>query len=207
MELTAAALWLNMFFAGIDQSIAVAIHRLYDWGGAFFTPFFEFISVLGDGGLFLIAVSVVLILFKPTRHCGTAMLLALGIGALFTNLYLKVVIARPRPYVDESSVFYQIWLVMGQHMESDKSFPSGHTTAAFSAMTALFLMGDKRWSWTAYIFAILMGVSRIYLMVHYPSDVFGGIAVGLLAGSIGSVIAVSLPRKYYRFDIIKKKAG
>lgn len=204
MELTAAALWLNMFFAGIDESIAVAIHSLYDWGGAFFTPFFELISVLGDGGIFLIAISVVLMLFKPTRRYGTAMLLALAIGALFTNLYLKVVIARPRPYVDENSVFYQIWLVMGQHMESDKSFPSGHTTAAFSAMTALFLIGDKRWSWTAFIFAVLMGISRIYLMVHYPSDVFGGIAVGLIAGAIGSVIAISLPKAYYRFEIKKK---
>lgn len=207
MQMTAAAMWLNAFFASFDESVAIAIHRLYELGGDFLTPFFELISVLGDGGIFLIILSALLILFKPTRRCGTAMLLALAVGALFTNLFLKVVIARPRPYIDESKVFHEIWLVMGQHMESDKSFPSGHTTAAFSAMTALFLVGNKRWSWLGMIFAVLMGISRIYLMVHYPSDVLGGIAVGLVAGSIGAVIAVSLPRAYYRFEIFRKKAG
>lgn len=205
MTMTAAAAWLNMFFAGFDESIAVAVHKLYELGGGFFTPFLEFISFLGNGGICLIIFSLVLMLFRSTRRYGTAMLLAVAIGALFTNCFLKIVVARPRPYVDESSVFHEIWLIMGQHMESDKSFPSGHTTAAFSTMTALFLTGDKRWSWAAWIFAFLMGLSRIYLMVHYPSDVLGGIVVGLAAGMLGTLLAMKLPGKYYRYELIKKK--
>ena len=173
MEITAAAQWLNTTFAAFDQSVTLLVHRLYEAAGGFCSPFFEFISLLGKDGIFLVLLSLALILFRPTRRFGAAMLLGIAIGALFTNLFLKVVIARPRPYADENSVFYQLWLIMGQHVESDKSFPSGHTTAAFSTMTALFFTGNKRYSWTAFIFAILMGISRIYLVVHFPSDLLG----------------------------------
>lgn len=207
MEITAAAQWLNTNFAAFDQTITLAVHRLYEVGGSFFSPFFEFISLLGKDGIFLVLMSLALMLFRPTRRYGTAMLLGVAIGALFTNLFLKVVIARPRPYADENSIFYQLWLVMGQHMESDKSFPSGHTTAAFSTMTALFFTGNKRYSWAAFIFAILMGISRIYLVVHFPSDVLGGIIVGFIAGCIGALIASRLPSGWYSGDIFKRKAG
>ena len=207
MEITAAAQWLNSTFASFDQSVTLLVHRLYDVGGSFFSPFFEFISLLGKDGIFLVLLSLALMLFRPTRRFGTAMLFGVAIGALFTNLFLKVVIARPRPYADGNSIFYQLWLMMGQHMESDKSFPSGHTTATFSTMTALFFTGNKRYSWTAFIFAILMGVSRIYLVVHFPSDVLGGIIVGFIAGCIGAFLAYKLPEKWYSFSIFKRKAG
>lgn len=197
MELTAAALWLNTAFAAFDQSITLLVHQLYTMAGGFFTPFFEFISLLGKGGIFLVLLSLALMVYRPTRRFGTAMLFGVAIGALFTNVFLKVAIARPRPYADENSIFYQLWLLVGQNVESDKSFPSGHTTAAFSTMTALFLMGNKKYSWTAFIFAFLMGLARIYLVVHFPSDVLGGIIVGLVAGCLGALIASKLPEGWY----------
>lgn len=205
MDITSAALWLNSVFAGFDASIAVLVHTLYELGGAFFTPFFEFVSFLGDGGIFLIVLSIIFMLFKKTRRYGAAILLSIGIGALITNLWLKPWICRPRPYTNEGSIFHELWLVMGQHSESDKSFPSGHTTAAFSAMTAVFLVGNRRISWTAFIFGILMGISRIYLAVHYASDVLGGIVVGLAAGSIGYFICTKIPAVFYDYDIMKRK--
>ena len=204
MDISSAALWLNSVFAGFDASIAVLVHTLYELGGAFFTPFFEFVSFLGDGGIFLIVLSIIFMLFKKTRRYGAAILLSIGIGALITNLWLKPWICRPRPYTNEGSIFHELWLVMGQHSESDKSFPSGHTTAAFSAMTAVFLVGNRRISWTAFIFGILMGISRIYLAVHYASDVLGGIVVGLVAGSIGYFICTKIPAVFYDYDIMKK---
>jgi len=205
MDISSAALWLNSVFAGFDASIAVLVHTLYELGGAFFTPFFEFVSFLGDGGIFLIVLSIIFMLFKKTRRYGAAILLSIGIGALITNLWLKPWICRPRPYTNEGSIFHELWLVMGQHSESDKSFPSGHTTAAFSAMTAVFLVGNRRISWTAFIFGILMGISRIYLAVHYASDVLGGIVVGLVAGSIGYFICTKIPAVFYDYDIMKRK--
>jgi len=201
MEITAVAQWLNTAFASFDESVTAAVHGLYEAAGGFMSPFMEFISFLGDGGVVLIIVSIFLMLFRKTRRYGLAMLLAISIGALLTNLWLKPAITRPRPYVDENGFFYQLWVTMGQHLESDKSFPSGHTTAAFSAMTALFWVGKKRISWTAFLFAITMGISRIYLVVHYPSDVLGGIVVGLFAGSVAALVAVKLPKATYEYDL------
>lgn len=207
MQLTAAAAWLNASFAAFDTGITTAVHGLYDMAGWFFTPFFEFISFLGKDGIILVLLSLVFMLFKPTRRFGTAMLFGVAIGAIFTNLVLKVAIARPRPYADESSIFYQLWLLVGQSMESDKSFPSGHTTAAFATMTAVFMTGDKRISWLAYIFAFLMGLARIYLVVHFPSDVLAGIIVGVVAGVLGTLLARRLPDNWYNKELIRKREG
>lgn len=206
-SLTAAALWLNTACAGFDTAVTVAIHKLYEMGGGFFTPFFEFISLLGKGGVALILLSLCLIAYKPTRRFGTAMALGLAIGALLTNLWLKVWVARPRPYSQEGSIFHELWLTVGQNMESDKSFPSGHTTAAFGAMVPVFLVGDKKKSWTALIFAVLMGIARIYLVVHYPTDVVGGILVGTAAGVVGALAAPRLPDRWYELDFYKQQKG
>ena len=202
MEATGIALWLNTTFASFDLAVALWIHNLYTIAGGFFTPFFEFVSFLGHDGIPLIIFSIILMLFKRTRKYGTAMLLGLAIGAIFTNCVLKVLIARPRPYADTNSVFYQLWLTVGQNIESDKSFPSGHTTAAFDAMTPVFLTGKKKYSWTAYIFAVLMAVSRIYLVVHYATDVIGGIIVGLIAGVLGYYISLKIPEIYYDYPVL-----
>ena len=206
MEISAPAQWINQTFAGFDVSVTTAVHKLYEIGGAFFTPFFEGISFIGKGGICLIIMSLLLMLYRPTRRFGTAMCLGLAIGAVFTNLIIKPWVARPRPYVDQSSIFYQYWLQVGQNVESDKSFPSGHTTAAFDCMTPVFILGNKRLKFLALTFAILMGIARIYLCVHFPSDVLGGMIIGILAGILAVLIAKKLPQTWYEWEFDKKEA-
>lgn len=206
MPLSAAAQWLNTTFAGFDMSVTAAVHKLYEAAGPVLTPFMKLISLMGKEGLFLIFLSLALIVFKPTRRFGTAMLLGVSIGAIFTNLFIKVVIARPRPYADPNGFYYPLWDMLGRATESDKSFPSGHTTAAFAASVPVFLLGKKRVSWMALIFAFLMGLSRIYLVVHYPSDVIGGLIVGTVAGVLAALIAQRfVPQKYYDKDLFGQK--
>lgn len=207
MEINAAAAWLNETFASFDAAITILVHKLYLLGGDFFTPFFNFISFFGKKGIMLIVLGLVLSLFKPTRKYGTAVLCGLAIGVLITNGILKNIIARPRPYLYEQSVFYQFWLLVGQKVESDLSFPSGHATAAFAAMVPLFILGNKKVSWLALLFAVLMGISRIYLCVHYPTDVIGGLIVGTFAGIVAVPLAEKFPQKWYELDIIKRKEG
>ncbi|MCR5577306.1 MAG: phosphatase PAP2 family protein [Oscillospiraceae bacterium] len=202
MEITAAAQWINTVFEDFDMAVTSSVHWLHGVGGGFFTPFFEFISFFGKGGIFLILLSLCLAFFKPTRRFGSAMCLGLAIGAIFTNLVLKVYIARPRPYADESSLYYQLWLKVGQNLESDYSFPSGHTTAAFDSMTPVMIMGKPKYKILALTFAVLMCFARIYLVVHFPSDVLGGIVVGVLAGCLGVLIAARLPRRWYQWDTL-----
>ena len=205
MEMTAGAYWLNTTFAGFDQSLTLTVHKLYEAAGAFFTPFMNFISLLGKGGIFLILLSLTLLFIKKTRRFGTAMAFGIAIGAILVNLFLKVVIARPRPYADINGFFYPLWVMMGQHMESDFSFPSGHTNVAFAAMVPLFILGNKKLSWLALVFGVLMGISRIYLVVHFPSDVLAGLITGTIAGMLGTLIAINLPRKWYRWSFSKKE--
>ena len=216
MDMNAAAIWINNTFAAFDQSMAVLVHKLYDIGGGFFTPFFEIISELGHGGIPLIILSLIMMLFSRTRRYGTAMLFGLAIGALITNCCLKILIARARPYSEETKAFFntdlyqKLWMTVGQNVESDKSFPSGHTTAAFASMTALFLTGNKKYSWAAFIFAFLMAVARIYLVVHFASDVLAGVAVGVLGGILGTLLAGLIPDQFYdspRPFGKKRKAG
>lgn len=198
MTANAAAMWLNTVFAGFDMASTNLVHGLYDKAGWLFTPLSEIVSIIGSPKyMILIILALMLLLFKKTRRFGTAMCLSIAIGAIITNGFLKIVIARPRPYADETSVYYQLWDLMGRHFESDKSFPSGHTCEAFAAMTAVFLTGRKKISWTAYIFAFLTAVARIYLVVHYTTDVIAGLIVGILAGIAGTAIARRLPGGWY----------
>ena len=204
MEMTAAAAWLNTTFANFDQSITTAVHRLYESCGSWMTSVMELISLLGKAGIALIVLSLVLLVIRKTRRFGTAMILGLAIGAVVVNLWLKVVVARPRPYADINGFYYPLWQMMGSHTESDYSFPSGHTNAAFACMVPAFLLGKKSWSWLCLLFAFLMGVSRIYLVVHYPSDVLGGLIMGTFAGLLGVLIMKHLPEKWYSWSLKKE---
>ncbi len=201
MQLTAIALWLNTAFAAFDESLAVAIHKLYLAAPGFFTPVLTLITYMGKGGAFLILLSIVLMLFPATRRFGTSMLLGLAIGALITNICVKPLVARPRPYTWDGSVYQKFWIELGKHTESDKSFPSGHMTAAMAASTAVFLRGRRKISWTAFLFAIAMGISRIYLSVHYATDVLGGVVTGGVGGVLGYFISLRLPDVYYGVEL------
>ena len=198
VALTPVAGWLNTSLASLDESAAIAVHRLYELAPGFFTPFLNLITLMGKGGIFLILLSFALMLFRPTRRYGCAMLLSLAVGVLVTNLTVKPLVARPRPYTWEGSVFQQYWIQLGKHTESDKSFPSGHMTAAMAASTAVFLKGNKKVSWTAFIFAFLMGLSRVYLSVHYTTDVLGAVITGGLGGVVGTWASGKIPEGFYQ---------
>ena len=184
LEMTAFAAWLNATFAGMDNAVSHFAFSLHESAaGGFFDWLFPFITLLGNGGIFFIAVAVVCLLFKKGRRTGATMLVALLLGLLVTNLALKNGIARPRPYADELSTFFTYWQAIGHGLENEiYSFPSGHATASFAAMTAVFLCGNKKYSFLAYVLALLIGFSRIYIQVHYASDIVGGALVGTLCG-------------------------
>ena len=170
----------------------------------------EFITFFG-GSEFVIPMAVlglVLSFFKKTRKFGMSVLFAVLVGTLLTNLVMKPLFARPRPYVyyADNPLFMSWYEFAGAHIESDKSFPSGHTTAAFEIGVALFLVLNKKYSWIFPVFSALVGLSRIYLMVHYVTDVLGGVLVGTFAGIAGYLImkAIMKNTKIAEFDLIEK---
>ena len=170
----------------------------------------EFITFFG-GSEFVIPMAVlglVLSFFKKTRKFGMSVLFAVLVGTLLTNLVMKPLFARPRPYVyyADNPLFMSWYEFAGAHIESDKSFPSGHTTAAFEIGVALFLVLNKKYSWIFPVFSALVGLSRIYLMVHYVTDVLGGVLVGTFAGIMGYLIMTAIMKntKIAEFDLIEK---
>lgn len=206
MPISESAIWINSTFADFDLGITTAIHNLYNIAGGFFTPFLEFFSFIFSP-VPIIVIGLLLAFCKKTRHFGLAFLLGLTVGVLLTNFCLKLLVARPRPYTYETSLYHQFWLLVGQHTEHDNSFPSGHVTAAFAGATAIFYCCNKRYSWLAYIVAIFVAVSRIYFVVHYPTDVLVGVIVGIIAGSIATIIAKKLPKICYEIDFLHLKKG
>ena len=104
---------------------------------------------------------------------------ALIMDLLICNIAVKNLAARTRPYDVNTSV--QL-LVAKLH---DYSFPSGHTAASFASVTALYLAGEKKLWKPALVLAVLIAFSRLYLYVHYPTDILGGIITGCIAAYIG----------------------
>ena len=144
------------------------------------------ITLLGDAGIFWILCSVAMILIPKTRKTGLSMGISLLIGLLVCNVTLKPLIGRIRPYDYQMQHFQKeiILLVEGLH---DYSFPSGHTIASFEAATAL-LIGNKKLGIPALILAVLIAFSRLYLYVHYPTDVLASIVLGIGIAFLGTFL-------------------
>ena len=171
---------LNLWEAGILAWIETLRGPILDPAILFFTH-------LGDSGLLFIALTLLLLLFPRTRKVGLATALALLCSLVFTNLILKNLFQRARPW--EAVGFLNNLVV-----EHDTSFPSGHTSAAFAFALAL-VRSDLKQRWakvTAVVVAVLMGLSRLYVGAHYPTDVLVGFIVGDLAGLTGWYLSTRL---------------
>lgn len=144
----------------------------------FHTPLLDqvmvFLTTLGNGGMVWIGLAVVLLVIPKYRIYGLTMLVALLISIMLGNVILKNIVARPRPsWVDPS-----VKLLIPN--PTNYSFPSGHTFTSFAAAGSLFLY-NKKSGVAAIVLASLIGFSRMYLYVHYPSDVLAGALFGLAA--------------------------
>lgn len=139
-----------------------------------------FVSALGDGGFIWIAIGVLFLLLgfrnKIWRKRGWLVLFSLAANALVCNVLLKPLVDRTRPY---DLYGYDILIPP----VGDASFPSGHTAASFAAATAIYAI-HKKWGIAAYIFAAVMGFSRLYLGVHFPTDVLAGAMVGIVMAKV-----------------------
>ena len=211
MDTAAVVQWFQDVFGSFDFSILQFYFNLHEGPlGKILDVFFMIYTHLGDDGILFIVLGLLMLFFKKTRKVGAGMLFGIAIGAIITNVTIKPLIERPRPFelYEYISIFRDWWVDLGEvHASSMRSFPSGHTTSAVAALVPVFLFCDKKKSWLALVAAVLMGASRNYVMVHYPSDVLGGIAVGVCAAIIGCLIAFRLPRVYYEAEFFKKKAG
>lgn len=169
--------------SSFDHSVLKAVNSTMRSG--FFDSIMPYITKLGDDGIFWIALALILLIPKKTRRTGAAMGVAMLIGLIIGNGLLKNIIARPRPFDISDTVVPRNSLLIDP--PTDYSFPSGHTLASFEAATALY-KDHTLYGFAAFVLALLIAFSRIYLQVHYPSDVLGGAILGFLFGLLGSTI-------------------
>lgn len=191
MEYTAIASWLNTAFAGFDGAILGFMNSLAIAAGGVITPIAKFITFLGEKGILMFLIALGLMCFSKTRRIGVCMFGAVCCGALITNIILKDMVARPRPFED-MSVFRSYWDLVGSPAEDGFSFPSGHVTAAAAGMAALCFTRGKRMIAPGVIFVVLMGFSRNYLMAHYPSDVLFAIIIGVFSAFVAYLITKAI---------------
>ena len=133
------------------------------------------LSTLGNAGAIWIVTALALLFFRRTRRFGAACGLALLLGFVVTNLALKNIIPRIRPYDVMTSLNILV------KPERSFSFPSGHATSSLAAGVALFLTLPRRYGVPALLLGVLIALSRMYVGVHYPTDVLCGAAIGVAA--------------------------
>ena len=165
---------------------------ILDWIAAnLWCPFLDtvmpVITMFGDGGIFWIAISVILLFTRKYRKVGLGMVFALSMGLLVCNIILKPGVARIRPYDFQMEYFTKEIALIAGGMH-DFSFPSGHTIASFEACTVLML-GNRKFGIPATVLAILVAFSRLYLYLHYPTDVIASILLGTAFGFLGYALA------------------
>ena len=159
---------------------------------AFLNALMPKVTLLAEYGIVLILLGMALLCIKKYRVCGAALLGGLAGGLLIGNGIIKHLVARPRP----CRINTDIPLLIA--MPEDYSFPSGHTLHCFIAATVL-LHYDKRLGVPALILAILVAFSRLYLYVHFPTDILAGAVLGIGIG----MLAVCITEKIRKCQTLK----
>lgn len=192
--------------------------RILDWIQSIRTPVGDaamtFITRLGDAGAVWILLAVILLIVPKTRKSGAVLAAALCVDVVLCNGILKNLFGRIRP----CDVNASIPLLVAR--PDDFSFPSGHTAASFAAVAALMLAGKipqgdtsmdmrpqkemKLWK-PALLLAVLIAFSRLYLYVHYPTDILGGVIVGIASGAVGYWVITMIQDRFMRSRINRMK--
>jgi len=144
------------------------------------------VSLICDHGEVWILLAMVLLVRRRTRREGLAVACALALDLLACNVIVKPLVGRIRPFAVNTAVTLLVSAPM------DASFPSGHTAASFAAVFALWTCGSRLWR-PAAVLAVVIALSRLYLYVHWPTDVLGGAVLGAIVGWAGGKLAQSIP--------------
>lgn len=184
------------------------------WAQTLHNPVLDFImaafSFLGEAAP-LVIIAVVLSLIPRYRKCGISMLAGLILSVIFCNGILKPLVARERPYWIDGDLLAQIealknsvpsWLHV--IIPTDYSFPSGHTSASFASALAIFMVRKKE-GVVAILIAACIAISRIYIGIHYPTDVMVSLVLGTVCGICGALIVRFAWKKIAQMQLAKNK--
>ena len=209
MELTQYAAWLNDVFGLFDTFFLSLHHELAVSYGDTLTPIANALGAAGHWGVMFIVLALILLIFKKTRMAGVAILVAIGIAGALSEFAIKDLVMRPRPF-QMSDTFNAWWQFVGSPDAHGSSFPSGHVAGATAAMIAL-AYAARRWyvSLLGVLMILAMAIDRMYLQVHFPSDVLAGFILGFASGIVGYAIIQGVWRLFGQHpdQIAERKAA
>ena len=172
----------------MDTAILQGIQATF--GNTFLDAVFPVFTQLGQVGIVWLLLGAVLIITKKYRFWGFTLIAAVAAVGLFNEVIMKAIVARPRPFVADPTIH----LLMSP--PTGYSFPSGHAGCAFAAATVIAFMPIGRgWKAAAWVLAALLAFSRLYLQVHYPSDVLAGAIFGVVYGIIAVKVAFAIQKR------------
>lgn len=151
-----------------------------------------FITTLGNKGYVWIAFALLMLCFKRTRKAGAVCAVALLLSLLVTNITLKNIIQRIRPY----EVIDSLKIIV--NAEHSYSFPSGHSSSSLAAGWAMFRTLPKKLGVPALILGVVIALSRLYVGVHFPTDVLGGIIIGVAVAELAIFICRAVAARVAR---------
>ncbi|MDO4301310.1 MAG: phosphatase PAP2 family protein [Clostridia bacterium] len=141
------------------------------------TLIMKLITNLGNYGFIWILIDLLLLIRRKTRKTGIIMAVSLISVFVIVNVIIKPLIGRERPFEVSSEILNNILIAL----PADGSFPSGHTAAAFASAAAVFCC-NRKYGGILLTAACIMGISRVYFAVHFPTDVIGGLCIGVIVG-------------------------
>lgn len=156
-------------------------------------PIVTFITHLGNAGILWIGLTVLMMIFRKTRRAGVVSVISIVLSFTVANLILKPLVARTRPY----EFIEGLRLII--EVQKDKSFPSGHATNALAVAWVMFRMLDKKYGLPALLLALVICWTRLYVGVHYPTDVLAGMLIGIASAEAAMRIVAILRRRFPGF--------
>lgn len=159
-----------------------------------------FFTSLGNMGLIWLIITAILLINKKHRKCGILLIISLVLSYAIGIIFLKNIIGRPRPCWIDKSIDLLI------KVPKDYSFPSGHTLISFVSAETIYLY-NKKFGIYSFILAILISFSRMYLFVHFPTDILAGIILGIAVAFISKIIYNSLEKNIKKDKIINKESN
>lgn len=163
----------------------------------FINQIFRYITYLGEDGIAWALLGVVFLCFRKTRKAGLILLAGFASVVVFNHFILKNIINRPRPFLGQQEL-QDFITSLGMKLPDSSSFPSGHTTISITSAVILIMCFGKRGAWSL-IPAGLISISRIFLCVHYPTDVLAGIVEGVILGVLVTIVGRKI------LDFVEKK--
>ena len=165
----------------MDIQILEWVHATFH-GQAWLNYIMKCVTYIGEFGAGAIVCAIILLIFRKTRWAGVAVVLAFVLDVLIVNVILKLSVNRARPWQTYPDMgFHEFHQAIGVREPTDSSFPSGHTAALFACAIALVCYYKAK-GIPAVAVALLVAISRIYLCMHYPTDVLGGMVIGSACG-------------------------